>query len=86
MRHVLGRALEQLGGDARGSLADLARRLRDGGPRVGGDAAAACAHAEREEGRIARHDWTSSQAAPSSAAATWASVVAWPCPWAVTPM
>src|SRR5262245_59179181 len=54
--HVLGRALEHLGGDARGALAHLARGLRDGRARVGGDAAAAGAHAEREHRRVAGVD------------------------------
>src|SRR5439155_24400211 len=53
----LGRALGQLGGDAGGSLAHLARGARDGGPRVGHDAAPAGPHAEREERRVAgAHD------------------------------
>jgi len=74
--HVLGRALEHLGGDAGGALANLARGLGDGGAGVGGHAAAAGAHAVRVLRRVAAETTTSSQAAPSSAAAICASVVA----------
>src|SRR5262249_52868553 len=52
--HVGDRALEQLGGDARGALADLARRARHRRARVGGDAAATRAHPEGKERRVAR--------------------------------
>src|SRR5439155_567485 len=55
--HVFGGALEQLGGDARGPRAYLARGACDGGAGVGHDAAPARAHAEREERRVTRaHD------------------------------
>src|SRR5256884_9914019 len=50
--HVFGGALEQLGGDARGPRAYLARGACDGGAGGGPDAAPARAHAERGEGRV----------------------------------
>ena len=54
--YVLGRALEHLGGDPCGSLADLARGLRDRGSGVGGHATSTGAHAKRKERGVAGID------------------------------
>ena len=54
--HVLGRALQHLGGHLRGARPHLARGLRDGGPGVGGDAAAAGAHPVRKHRGVPRQD------------------------------